>query len=119
MQEVVEGDGSGNRAEEEEHDPLRAPLHEHPVGVRGGAGVGDRHVHEHGGDQVGDDGGHEELEEGRELDVPRLPHHQGGDITERTERTAGVGRHHDIDAAEVDELGISVSDLMQRDLVQG
>ncbi|MNF42569.1 hypothetical protein D3C84_236260 [compost metagenome] len=63
-------------------------------------------AHQEGRDQEVEQGGDEEREELAEGHLARLPHHQGGDVAKGAEGAAGIGRHHYVDAGEVDEAAI-------------
>lgn len=111
LQEVMAGDGRPYGEEEEQHygggpAPERHLLVQHPGGMA-------RHhqAHQEGRDQEVEQAGDEEREELAEGHLARLPHHQGGDVAEGAEGAAGIGRHHYVDAGQVDEAAILVGHI--------
>ncbi|MNL06622.1 hypothetical protein D3C87_1272620 [compost metagenome] len=105
------GDGRPYGEEEEQHygggpAPERHFLVQHPGGMA-------RHhqAHQEGRDQEVEQAGDEEREELAEGHLACLPHHQGGDVAEGAEGAAGIGRHHYVDAGQVDEAAILVGHI--------
>ena len=104
MQEVV---GRNRQPDGQNEQP-----HHHPGAVlqlgffRDSFGfvAADRETHDHRRHQPVDHRGDEQDKKFLKLDNPFLPHHQGRDVTEGTECATGIGRHHDVDTTDGDEL---------------
>jgi len=112
VQEVVEADRGCDGQQEEGDDALGTAFHGRRFAVTVGPFVWDGEMHDGSGYQPVHQGRDEQVEKGPEVYRPPgrydalLPHHQGGDVAERAEGAAGIGRYHDVDTGRQHELAI-------------
>ena len=97
VKEVVHGHGEGDGGQEQGNHHITPLFDMSALAHWLGPALGDRQRHAHGRYQPIYQGRDKQIEELEKLDDTLLPHHQGGDVAEGTERPAGIGRNNDID----------------------
>jgi hypothetical protein len=110
VQNCVTHDGHRDREHEQSHDDPRT-LAQFGLFVDGvGLTTGYEQAHDACSDDPVDQRWHDQCKEFFELDVSFLPHHERGDVAERTECTTRVGRDNNVDTAEHDERAVGTTD---------
>ena len=109
MEELLEGHGRGDGAEEERADDPGAPLELHLVGAGLGVLVRNGEAHDGRRHQVVDHRRQEERKELEEAGMALLPDHEGGDVPKGAEGAAGIGRHDDVDAAHAHKARVAAA----------
>ena len=107
---MFEGDGHADCHDAEEQDLHRARLQGGCVFWWERFVFWNKEAHDDSRYEVADGGRDEQVEEFEELNLFRLPYHEGCNVSERAEGSACVGGVDDVDAGQCDELAVSCAD---------